>query len=101
MTDLTWTPEREAKLKEMSQAGSSRAEMVAALGVSKSSVSKKLFRTGLREGFETDNPKIDIDGVRVRPRQAGSVSGESWDERVLLPYSEWKKWNRQRRGEVA
>lgn len=101
MTDLTWTPDREAKLREMSRDGSSRAEMVSALGVSKSSVSKKLLRLRLREGFETHNPKIDIDGVRVRPRQAGSVSGESWDERVLLPYSEWKKWNRQRRGEMA
>lgn len=91
-----WPKEKEDELRALSAAGASREKMVENLGYSKSAVSKKLMRLGLREGKENYAPKVTHQGVRLR---AITTQGQSWDQKVSLPYALWKEWNKKRRNE--
>src|SRR5690606_2596619 len=77
-----WTPERVEDLKRLRQGGGSYAEIARQLGVSRNSVSGKVFRL--------DHPGHVRGRVQVRRERAANAETGFWDHRLFEPYARRK-----------
>lgn len=100
---MIWTPERDDLLFSLKSRGKSYTDIaqhlvsIGCLDATKNSVAGRLHRlNGGSESTYCRKPKRIVNGVEKQ-----AYTCRTWEQRVTLPWPEYRKWRQERRAENA
>lgn len=91
---MSWDEDRVKELHRLFNDGLSRAEIAASLNLPYQAIVNKLRRERLFRA----RPTATVETREIKRRKV-TTQGMDWEQKVVLPYAQWKIWNRQRRAE--
>lgn len=91
---MIWDDDKVNELHRLFHEGLSRAEIASGLRMPYQSVVNKLRRERLFRA----RPVVIVETRDIKRRKV-TTQGMDWEQKVMLPYPQWKIWNQKRRSE--